>query len=213
MLTQNIWGGAPLWNLRCRWLARRIALLGADIIGLQEVHAPNPDGGMSRAHQLGDLLGGHQVVFAPGRITPSGRCEGGAILSRHPIRNHSVASLTLDRSDGLDRFGPRVVLHALLDIPEVPVDVFVTHLSVSRRARGRTIHELLAFSREPTRWSGRGAILLGDLNAEPDEAIVSILEGGGEVDGDTWLDAWRTANGHERRGRTWPAVAPYRRID
>src|SRR4051812_1587996 len=41
VLTQNIWGGAPLWKFRCRSLARRIARLRPDIIGLQEVHAPD----------------------------------------------------------------------------------------------------------------------------------------------------------------------------
>lgn len=214
VLTQNIWGGAPLWNLRRRSLARRIARLRPDIIGLQEVHAPIPDGGMSQAQLLGEHIGGYQTAFAPGRVGPSGRCEGVAILSRHPIGRHSAESLTPDRSDVLDRFGPRVVLHALVESPEGPVDVFVTHLSISRRARTRTIHELLAFTaREQSRSSARGAILLGDLNAEPDEPTIAALEGGGGQDGKPWIDAWRAANGPGRRGGTWPAFAPYRRID
>ena len=49
VLTQNIWGGAPFWNLRRRSLARRISRLRPDIIGLQEVHSPNPEGEMSQA--------------------------------------------------------------------------------------------------------------------------------------------------------------------
>jgi endonuclease/exonuclease/phosphatase family metal-dependent hydrolase len=214
VLTQNIWGGAPLWKLRRRSLARRITRLRPDIIGLQEVHAPDQSGLTSQAHHLGDLAGGYHTVFAPGRVTPSGRCEGVAILSRLPIREHSVAALTLDRSDVLDRFGPRVVLRVLLESPEGPVDVFVTHLSVSRRARAPSIHQLLAFvARERSRSPGRGAILLGDLNAEPDEAIIATLEGGDERDSDDWLDAWKSANGPGSRGGTWPAIAPYRRID
>src|SRR4051812_43847280 len=110
VLTQNIWGGAPLWKLRCRSLSRRIARLRPDIIGLQEVHAPDANGEMGQAHQLAGLAGDYHVLFAPGRIAPSGACEGVAILSRHPIREHSVGPLTLDRGDALDRFGPRVVL-------------------------------------------------------------------------------------------------------
>src|SRR5947208_2663649 len=135
VLTQNIWGGAPLWNARRRSLARRIARLRPDIIGLQEVHARDPGGVTSQAHHLGDCAGEYHTVFAPGRVTPSGWCEGVAILSRHPIREHSVTTLTEDRNDVLDRFGPRVVLRALVELPEGPVDVFVTHLSVSHRAR------------------------------------------------------------------------------
>jgi endonuclease/exonuclease/phosphatase family metal-dependent hydrolase len=214
VLTQNIWGGAPLWKLRRRTLAGRIAGLRPDIIGLQEVHARDPSGVTSQAHQLGDLAGGYRTVFAPGRVTPSGRCEGVAILSRFPIREHSVAALTLDGSDALDRLGPRVVLHALLDSTEGPVDAFVTHLSVSRRARARTVRELLAFAdRESARSCGRGAILLGDLNAEPDEPTSAVLEGDGAPDGNRWGDAWKLANGPRSRGGTWPSVAPYRRID
>jgi endonuclease/exonuclease/phosphatase family metal-dependent hydrolase len=169
---------------------------------------------MSQAHRLGELAGGYHTVFAPGRVAPSGRCEGVAILSRHPIRDHSVESLSQDRPDLLDRFGPRVVLRALVDPPEGPVDVFVTHLSVSRRARARTIHELVAFAaRVRVRSPAIVAVLLGDLNAEPEESIVTSLETGGEQDGGAWLDAWKIANGHTRRGGTWPAIAPYRRLD
>src|SRR5262245_28894110 len=105
VLTQNIWGGAPLWNLRCRSLGRRISRLRPDFVGLQEVHALDPYGGMSQAHQLGDRIGATCVIFAPGRITSSGRCEGVAIVSRHPIREHSVESLSMGRGDLLDRFG------------------------------------------------------------------------------------------------------------
>jgi endonuclease/exonuclease/phosphatase family metal-dependent hydrolase len=214
VLTQNVWGGGPFWSLRRKSLARRIAQLRPDVIGLQEVHAPNPDGGSSQAHDLGDLTGGYQVIFAPGRVTPSGRCEGVAILSRHAIREHSVVSLSQDRDDVLDRFGPRVVLRAFIDLSEGPVDVFVTHLSVSRRARARTIHELLDFAaRERNQSSSRGALLLGDLNAEPDEPIISALADGGGQDGRAWIDAWTSANGPNEQGGTWPAIAPFRRID
>src|SRR4051794_36697907 len=70
ILTQNIWGGAPLWWLRRRSLARRIAHLRPDVVGLQEVHAPDPGGGASQAHELGGLAGGYHAIFAPGRVTP-----------------------------------------------------------------------------------------------------------------------------------------------
>src|SRR3712207_3400253 len=99
ILTQNIWGGAPPWALRRRSLARRIAALRPDLIGLQEVHAPEPSGGTSQAHDLVRLAGGYQVIFAPGRIAPSGRCEGVAVLCHHPIRDWSVVALSRDRGD------------------------------------------------------------------------------------------------------------------
>jgi len=208
VLTQNLWGGAPLWAIRRRALARRIALLRPDIVGLQEVHAPDPGGAGSQAQELCGLVGGYHATFAPGRVTPSGRCEGVAILSRHAIADRAVVALSRDGGDLLDRCGPRVVLRATVDLPDGPVDAVVTHLSISRRARIRTVHELLGFvglgrSRSP----GLGAVLMGDLNAPPGEETIAALEGGG------WLDAWKSANGPRRRGGTWPAIAPSRRID
>jgi endonuclease/exonuclease/phosphatase family metal-dependent hydrolase len=99
-------------------------------------------------------------------------------------------------------------------LPEGQVDVFVTHLSVSHRARARTVHELLAFAaRERARSSSRGAILLGDLNAQPAEPIIAALKDGSERDGKPWIDAWESAGGPGRRGGTWPAICSYRRID
>jgi endonuclease/exonuclease/phosphatase family metal-dependent hydrolase len=208
ILTQNIWGGAPFWRLRRRSLARRIARLRPDIIGLQEVHAPDGSGSTSQAHELAELAGGYETIFAPGRVAPSGRCEGVAVLTRHTLRESRVRLLSQDRDDYLDRFGPRVVLRALVESPEGPLDLFVTHLSVSRRARARTVPELLAFvSAERARSTSRGAVLMGDLNAVPDEAVIPAFEHGG------WLDAWKSANVPGAPGGTWPAVAPYRRID
>lgn len=205
VLSLNIWGGGPLWRLRRKALARRIAQLGPDLIGLQEVHARSTSGEASQAHDLADLLADYRVIFAPARIAASGRCEGVALLSRDPVREHSVKTLSQDPRDALDRFGPRVVLHALVERPEGAVDVFVTHLSISRAARSRTVPELLTFahSRSPL----QRAVLMGDLNAEPSEPSLNALEQAG------WLDAWKSAHGPERRGGTWPARAPFRRID
>jgi endonuclease/exonuclease/phosphatase family metal-dependent hydrolase len=212
VLTQNIWGGAPFWRLRRKALATSIAKIRPDVIGLQEVHAPDPIGAESQAHELAHLIEGYEVIFTPGRIGPSGRSEGVAILSRYPVLDREASPLTQDPRDARDRFGPRVVLRALVETPAGLVDAFVTHLSLSRRARTRNVPELLAFAtRSRTRSSSRGAVLMGDLNAEPDEPSIGVLESGGGHSG--WLDAWTAANGAGARGATWPAIAPYRRID
>lgn len=205
MLSQNLWGGGPLWRVRRRSLARGIARICPDLIGLQEVHARSTSGEASQAHELADLLADYQVLFAPGRTVASGHCEGVALLSRYPVRGHHTKTLSMDPRDALDRFGPRVVLHALVDSPSGAVDVFVTHLSISRTARNRTIPELLAFDSGTP--SSRGSVLLGDFNAEPTEPALALLEDGG------WLDVWKSTHRAERRGGTWPATAPFRRID
>ncbi len=214
VLTLNIWGGAPFWRLRRKALASLIARVRPDLIGLQEVHAPGPNGAASQAHELARLATGYDVIFSPGRVAAAGRSEGVAILSRHPVLDWEATHLTREADDRRDRFGPRVMLRALVGTPEGRVDAFVTHLSLSRSARLRTVPELLDFaSRGRARSASRGAVLMGDLNAEPDEPAIALLEGGGEPSAGGWLDAWASANGADARGGTWPAIAPYRRID
>lgn len=214
VLTQNIWGGAPFWRLRRKALARGIARMQPDLIGLQEVHASDPSGAESQAHELARLIRGYDVIFSPGRMTPLGRSEGVAILTRHPILDWESAHLTQDADDALDRFGPRVVLRVLVETPIGRVDAFVTHLSLSRRARSRTVPELLAFaSRGRALSSSRRAVLMGDLNAEPDEESIGDLKGGEGESCGGWLDAWTSANGAGAPGGTWPAIGPHRRID
>ncbi len=208
VLTQNIWGGAPFWSDRRRALAHRISDLKPDLVGLQEVHASDPDGKDSQAHELAELIGGFEVVFAPGRIEASGRSEGVALLSRHAVRASESIVLTQDRDDVLDRLRLRVVLWTLFETSEGPVDVLVTHLSISRPARIRTIQEVLAFaSRDRGVGARRKSLLMGDLNAGPSESTIGVLSDNG------WLDAWPTSNGVGSHGGTWPAIAPIRRID
>jgi endonuclease/exonuclease/phosphatase family metal-dependent hydrolase len=204
VLTQNIWGGAPFWRLRRGILARFLARTQPDLVGLQEVHAPDPSSVESQAHELARIVGGYDAVFAAGRITPSGRCEGVAILSRHPVVDREICRLTHDPDDTLDRYGPRIVLRALVETPEGQINTFVAHLSLSRRARDRSVLELVALA-SPQR--ARPGLLMGDLNAEPGEPTVGVLTG---VAGE-WVDAWASAN--RSGGGTWPAIAPYRRID
>jgi endonuclease/exonuclease/phosphatase family metal-dependent hydrolase len=83
----------------------------------------------------------------------------------------------------------------------------VTHLSLSWRARARTIKELLGFARrERTRSRSRAAVLIGDLNALPGEEAMRLLES-------DWTDAWVLAHGSPDGGGTWPWFMPFRRID
>ena len=69
VVTQNAWGGAAQWERRRDLMARKLGEIRPDVIGLQEVHAPDArDPGVSQAHELADRLGGYDVTFAPGRV-------------------------------------------------------------------------------------------------------------------------------------------------
>lgn len=202
VLTQNIWGGFPRWRERRELLADRIAALAPEVIGLQEVHGTAED---SQAHELADRINGYTVHFAPGR-TYGDRAEGVALLVRHDVRPHDPLALTLDPSDRFEGRNQRLVLAATLDHAEGPVDLFCTHLSLSRKARTRTAAELLGFVRDLQQRTGSiASVLVGDLNADPREEAVELIES-------DMTDAWRAARGR-KLGGTWPAIMPFRRLD
>jgi endonuclease/exonuclease/phosphatase family metal-dependent hydrolase len=212
VMTQNICGVAPLWPWRRRLIARRIAQMQPDVIGLQEVLAPGPDGQGSQAHELAEQIGDYHVDFAPGRVGPDGTCEGVALLCRHGLRERCVTALTLDPADFWERAGQRVVLGSVIDLPAGPVALLVTHLSLSARARQRTVKELLCFAAQA--FAGTMAtVLLGDLNALPGEKVLHALESCEAALGGSWCDAWKIAHGERSHGPTWPAFWPVRRLD
>ncbi len=213
ILTQNIWGGAALWERRRTMLARLISDLRPGIIGLQEVHAPGASGDLGQAGELARLAGGYRAWFAPGRVAAGGECEGVALLCREDIEvlDHSLEALTLDREDPFERDSQRVVLRAAIRHAGAVIDVLVTHLSLSKRARARTVRELVRFAaREREKSGSLGAVLMGDFNALPSEEAVCYLQASAG-DG-CWLDAWTQAH-PGKAGGTWPAGLPLRRID
>lgn len=192
--TQNLWGGAGAWERRRDLLLERLSREEPDVIGLQEVRKIGEE---SQAHELARLLGDHHVHFAPAREEP-GFCEGVALLARQELTLRGVERLTLDPTDPMEGRSQRVVLHASVS----SVDVFVTHLSLSRLARARTTEEILAFTGRARRGP---SVLMGDMNATPDESIHARLQ-------TSWRDAWLARNGR-RKGGTWPSLLPFLRYD
>ncbi|WP_437676280.1 endonuclease/exonuclease/phosphatase family protein [Sorangium sp. So ce131] len=212
-LTQNIWGGVALWERRRTMLARLISEMRPGVIGLQEVHAQAARGDLGQAGELARLAGGYRAWFAPGRVAAGGECEGVALLCREDIEviDHSLEALTLDRDDPFERDSQRVVLRAAIRQAGAVVDVLVTHLSLSRRARARTVRELVSFAARERQKSGSvGAVMMGDFNALPSEEAVCFLRASA---GDArWVDAWMHTH-PGKTGGTWPAGLPLRRID
>lgn len=212
VMTQNAWGGAPLWRERERRLADLLVDRRPALLGLQEIHASRAGGDDSQAHQLARRTGGYRALFWPGQIAADGRCEGNALLCRDDIAVQGSSStwLSLDEEDPLDWVARRVIARTTVRIAGTVADVFVTHLPISRKARARVVAEVVAFAAEARRLSGSaGAVLVGDLNAAPSEAPIRALSAG-------WTDAWHHT--HPARalgtlGGTWPSVSPFIRID
>jgi endonuclease/exonuclease/phosphatase family metal-dependent hydrolase len=84
------------------------------------------------------------------------------------VVEQSVVPLSRDEGDSLDGPYPRVVLRAAVGLPETDavVDVMVTHLSLSKRARLRTVPEICGLVASPVASDGC-SVVMGDLNAMP----------------------------------------------
>ncbi len=208
VMTQNAWGGAPMWHRREERLARILAERSPAVLGMQEIRAASTSGLDSQAHALARRAGGYTPFFWPGQVAADGTCEGVALLCRDDLEviEHATERLSLDPDDVLDRVTQRVVSRTSLRFRGAVIDVLVAHLPISKRARARTVHEVLTFAEEGRKASGSaGAVLLGDFNASPREAPIHDLEA-------TWTDAWSAVHPGQL-GATWPSVAPMRRID
>jgi endonuclease/exonuclease/phosphatase family metal-dependent hydrolase len=207
VMTQNAWGGGPLWRDRERRLARILEHRRPTVLGLQEIRAASTSGDESQAHDLARRAG-YRALFWPGQVAPDGRCEGNALLYREDVEVIDRASqwLSLDQDDPLDRVTRRVVARTTIRVAGSVVDVIVAHLPISKRARARTVHEVLAFAEEGRRASqSTAAVLVGDLNAAPGEAPIHVIAA-------QWTDAWLHAH-PGKLGGTWLSVSPFIRID
>ena len=245
----NVWNtNPPPWlygRPQDRWAKylQRMELLAAqlrdeapDVIAFQEVRfdtSLGADGQHSQLRHLLKLLPGFQYVWQPANVYvhpetfPSLDQEGCAIFSRHPIVYTDHTLLSRDAGDRQDEH-QRVVLHACVQLPDgTLVDVYTTHLSLSERARDRTVPELWQFVQQSRR--GHVQVVTGDMNAEPDTQAIQFLQGlaamadaAGGVPAaltDAWLllhpePAPRSTDEAVRRDAlTFPSDDPVKRID
>jgi endonuclease/exonuclease/phosphatase family metal-dependent hydrolase len=183
---------------------------GADVLALQEVIHPLPDGETPLIELAGRL--GMDWAFGPSDDRahfPYGPCRlGNAILSRYPIAawvNHPLP--------GLQPFTRRAVLTARLRLGEdLTIAVHATHLDhvwePVRLAQVATLLPLMARHHQEPHW------LMGDMNAPSlsgprshavASPVIRRLRRAG------YVDAFVRAG--EGRGATFPARAPILRLD
>ena len=161
LLTINIHKGVDAWSRRSTLtdLKRAIALVGADVVCLQEVRDGDSAGDARCEAQYEALADGlwPQRAFARNAVTPRGG-HGNAVLSRWPIvasQNHDV-SLPGDERRGL--------LHCRIDVPGVPggLHLVCVHLGLReahRRAQLARLAGLVA------RWPADAPVVAaGDFN-------------------------------------------------
>lgn len=162
------------WNVHnCRSglarVARQLASLEADVVGLQEVdRRVRRSGGSDQTAELAGRCGfaHHRFFRATGR---DGGDYGVALLSRWPLSGERVGMLP-----NRPGFEQRVVASAVLEFPPARVQVSVTHLTNSRRD-GRLRHEQAKAIARHLATSGLPQVLVGDFNEPPGGAAQRAL--------------------------------------
>ncbi|GAB3755456.1 endonuclease/exonuclease/phosphatase family protein [Microlunatus parietis] len=205
VLTFNIRAGHDLANrLDLGRTADVIAAVQPDIVGLQEVDR-HFDARSDHRDQTADLAErlGWTGVFAPALdLEPEPGADhrrqyGDALLTPHRMIDFTPYRLENLPSDDPD-LEERSAVRATLEIDGRTVEVYVTHLdhvsAEQREHQARQVRDLV---------SGDGpVIMMGDLNAGPDEASVKTIAEGLE-------DAAASLNGY----LTYPSDVPELRLD
>ena len=178
----------------------------ADVVMLQEVdNRTRRSGGVDQLAKLRELTG-YNGVFGKAIDYDAGE-YGIAILSRWPIARTRLTSLpvTLEDSAARARYEPRAALVARIGSPFGTIRVVDTHLDAGRSdsTRVQQAGTLLALA-NAERDSGF-TIVGGDLNAEPESAVLKML------DGNRWTDLFARCGAGERY--SFPADKPAKRID
>lgn len=152
-------------------ISEEILQYAPEILALQEV-----DRGVDRTRKVDQTQvladrGGYQGAFA-GAIERGGGSFGIALLSKLPFE--SVERIELP---GAGSFEPRVAIDAILCVGAERVRVIATHADIfATQANLRALADHVAAT------AGQGTILLGDLNATPDNGSLALFRGLGLSD-------------------------------
>ncbi len=171
--TLNIWNRLGPWEERLAAIRAGVRDLAPDVLGMQEVMqlAPDHGDGLDQVTAIAEGFGYH-VAYGRSRDDP---WLGNAILSRWPIARSHV--FELPRVGTSER---RTLVHADLEAPFGTIPFFVTHLNWKfdeghvREVQMREIALRIEALAKPELFP---AILVGDMNAEPDSDEIRFLRG------------------------------------
>ncbi|MCP4516709.1 MAG: hypothetical protein GY824_15955, partial [Delftia sp.] len=175
-------------------IAAVIAAQDPDVLVLNEVNRARATNGFVDTLALISHRLDAPFIFGPNYADGQ---YGNALLSRYPILEWDNTRYSRDSTE------IRGLLRAVVQAPGGPLTLYATHLDHVRdpgNARAEQVSEMLAA------WSGKPrAILLGDLNAEPDAPELQAISQAGFVDA-------LAATGQDDAFSYWDPV-PRRRID
>jgi endonuclease/exonuclease/phosphatase family metal-dependent hydrolase len=174
-------------------IAGVVESLDADIIALQEVVGPGPDG-MGQAEEIAAQLG-MTPVMAPTRLL-RGRPFGNAVIGRFPVRGHDRYDITWRNRE--DRGCQRVDL----DVGPGVLHVYNVHLGTAILERRYQAVHLAKILDDPA--AGKPCVMLGDFNEWLKGPATRVL-----TERLKSLDLRE----HLKRRRTYPGVLPFLHLD
>lgn len=173
-------------------LAETINKESPSLVALQEVDVDaTRSGNVDQPHRLGQLTG-MTNLFRTALTLSAGGSYGVALLSRFPILSSEVVKLTSSTEQ-------RITAFITIQLPGKQVEVAVSHLDLDDPIKKTQGQEILAKFKDPAT-----AILMGDMNAEPDESPIPEFSA-------VFRDSWKEAG--QGDGFTIPVAKPNRRID
>ncbi len=203
----------PKWITRKNLIANEVIKAEADIIALQEVrfnkdHPSTKATHLNSAEQILTQLQGKnifkdaKVITQPAmHYSPAGFWEGLSIISNDDIMEtgamfHSYIHNSVD-------LNKRVTQYSVAVSNNFVFFLFNTHFSNNETNLRSNIGEVMSYTE---RFAGYPLILLGDMNATPQNENIHKLTMQG------FIDIWNKLN-PEINGFTYPSSNPVKRID
>jgi endonuclease/exonuclease/phosphatase family metal-dependent hydrolase len=164
--TLNLEQDHKRWDARRHLIGQEIANLRPDILALNEVSIPRQSArGLWKSAT--ELTGMHYNLVQQTRANSHSKIEGEALLTRFPV----IETGNLDyETRGM------VALVARILVDDAPLDVYVTHLYMSRgddSLRLFQVQQLLAWI--DTRDDVAARIVCGDFNASPEMPSAALM--------------------------------------
>lgn len=166
VVTLNLEQDHKRWNARQPLISAEIAALAPDLIAFNEVSVPLQTAKILRDAATGMTGMGYNLVQQT-RVNGLSRVEGEALLTRFPVVE--TGNLDYQTRD-------IVALVGRILVDGAPVDVYVTHLYMSRgddSLRLFQVQQLLAWI--DTRTDVRASIVCGDFNASLDAPSAALM--------------------------------------
>jgi|GEM_PF-1199137 len=219
------------WNARLPLIVSAIIAADADIIGLSEVRldyspnffyneiceqfwaqyglSPSNCASMDTGQQILTLLQNQSSPYANAQIITNVAMtysdtlwEGLSVISRLPILSNGV--LQLSKPADCTDSNLRITQWAQIQLPDgSPFYLYNTHFALSQPCLVTNVKETLELMNQI---SGLAGVLIGDMNATPDNTAFQPFSAAG------FADAWAQLNPNEN-GYTFPSWGPAKRID